>query len=270
MRRKNIAEAVLLARWLAPGANVVTTGGPSSAEERSYASHLSEVAKRHGWPLGLSVLEGDVVSAPSVAALMACADVVVSTSLSEGFGLAAYEASAAGRPVLARATADLAVSAPQGAIVYGDVMVQGDLFDRRAELGRQERRWQAWRQMLPAEAQPFAVRPDCLDKGSGCAVFSRLTLSAQTEVLAHPAADLRAALDSLNPQLASWCDRRLPDAGFADEEFAPEVFAERFCAAIDRARQEDQSDGDAAKQVLEGFLAERLAGENFYPLLCAT
>lgn len=269
MRRKNIAEAVLLARWLAPDANVVTTGGPSSAEEQSYATHLAGVARRDRWPLRLSVVEGDA-AAPPVAALLACADAVVSTSLREGFGLTAYEAGAAGRPVLARATADLAASAPQGAVVYDDVMVPGDLFDCRAELERQEGRWRSWRQMLPAEAQAFAVRPDFLEHGSGCVAFSRLTLRAQIEVLAHPAADLRAALDSLNPRLASWCGRKLPDAKLAGEEFTAEAFAERFCAVIDRAGQQHQPYGDAAKLVLEGFLAERLAGENFYPLLTAT
>lgn len=269
MRRKNIAEAVLLARWHAPGTAVVTTGGPSSAEEQSYATHLVDVAKRDRWPLRLSVLQGDA-AAPSVAALMACADAVVSTSLREGFGLTAYEAAAAERPVLARATADLDVSAPQGATVYEDILVPDDLFDRRAELERQEGLWRAWRQMLPAEAQAFAVRPDFLERASGYVAFSRLTLRAQIEVLAHPAADLRAALDSLNPRLASWCGRGLPETRLAGEEFTAQAFAERFCAAIDRAKREDQPDGDAAKRVLEGFLDERLAGKNFYPLLSTT
>jgi hypothetical protein len=56
LRRKNLAEALLLTRWLRPEAWLLTTGGPSSADEHAYAARLAAAAKRHGWRLSLGVL----------------------------------------------------------------------------------------------------------------------------------------------------------------------------------------------------------------------
>jgi len=267
MRRKNIAEAVLLARWLAPGTQVVTTGGTSSPEEEPYASRLAVAADRSGWPLRLSVLGPDS-HASHVAAWMARADAIVSTSLREGFGLTAYEASMVGRPLLARATADLPASAPRGAVVYDDIMVPDELFDRSAEVERQELLWERWQKSLPPEARALAGRPAFLEGGSGPAAFSRLTLAAQTEVLAHPVDRLSAALDPLNPALAARGQRGLPVAGPAGESLTAERFAQQFCTGLKRAEMADGGDAGAAMRVLEGFLAARLAEDNFYPLLC--
>lgn len=266
MRRKNIAEAVLLARWLAPGTEVVTTGGTSSPQEEPYASRLAEAANRSGWPLRLSVLGPDS-DASHVAAWMARADAILSTSLREGFGLTVYEACLAGRPLLARATADLAVSVPKGAVVYDDVLVPDELFDRAAEVERQQSLWERWLKSLPPEARARAGRPAFLGVPAGPAAFGRLTLAAQTEVLAHPVDLLRAALDPLNPALAAWGRRGLPVAGPPGEILTVESFAQRFCAALQRAAMTDRGHADAAMRVLEGFLAVRLAGDNFYPLL---
>ena len=58
LRRKNIAEALLLTRWLRPEAWLVTTGGVSSAEEQAYADALAAAAQMHGWRLRLGILNG--------------------------------------------------------------------------------------------------------------------------------------------------------------------------------------------------------------------
>ncbi|MCL6622944.1 MAG: hypothetical protein K6T55_12720, partial [Syntrophobacterales bacterium] len=60
----NLAEALLLTRWLRPGAWLVTTGGASSAEEQPYAERLAAAARAHGWPLRLGVLAGDESAKP--------------------------------------------------------------------------------------------------------------------------------------------------------------------------------------------------------------
>lgn len=100
LRRKNLAEALLVQRWLAPGAVTVTTGGASSAGELAYFEELTGAAREHQWPLHASVCEGE--AAPPVPALMSAAEQVIVTSLREGFGLPYFEAALGGRPALAR------------------------------------------------------------------------------------------------------------------------------------------------------------------------
>lgn len=272
MRRKNIAEAVLLARWLGEDADVVTTGGPSSAEEESYASALAAAAKRGRWPLRLAVLAGSG-DGPSVPALMAAAAAVVSTSLHEGFGLTVHEAALLRRPVFARATADLAVSVPAGTNVYDDLIVPDDLFDRRRERKRQESIWNEWTRALPAEASSRARLPSFFDDSNGSVAFSRLTFQAQTEVLSHPASDLHSALAASNPVLARCRGNYSVPSEETGEQ--PEIhraanFVRLFLAALQRADEEDRPDADAAARVVEGFLAERVGGSRFYPLLAGS
>ena len=95
LRRKNIAEALLLTRWLRPEAWLVTTGGVSSAEEQAYADGLAAAAQTHGWRLRLGILHGDESQKPSVPELLAASEAVLLTSLQEGFGLPYLEAAAA-------------------------------------------------------------------------------------------------------------------------------------------------------------------------------
>lgn len=81
LRRKNIAEALLLIRWLRPGAWLVTTGGVSSAEEQAYADTLAAAAQKHGWRVRLGILHGDEGERPSVPELLAASEAVLLTSL---------------------------------------------------------------------------------------------------------------------------------------------------------------------------------------------
>src|SRR6185436_13343725 len=48
LRRKNVAEALLLTRWLRPEAWLVTTGGVSSRDEFAYGEKLKAAAQKHG------------------------------------------------------------------------------------------------------------------------------------------------------------------------------------------------------------------------------
>jgi hypothetical protein len=48
LRRKNLAEAVLLTRWLRPEAWFVTTAGVSSGEERNYARRRNKSFRENG------------------------------------------------------------------------------------------------------------------------------------------------------------------------------------------------------------------------------
>ena len=275
LRRKNIAEAVLLARWLRPGARVVTTGGPTSVDEEPYDQWLRSAALRHAWPLDLSVMAGRS-DAPAVSALMAGAEAVLLTSLQEGFGLPYLEAAAARSPLMARALPnvlpDLLALGLQAPSTYADVMVPVDLFDHAAECVRQRTLWKNWRAALPQEAQDLAGEPLRPDRPEGLMAFNRLTATAQEAVLARPAGDTVAALSEANPSLAPWrgVGRDLPAALLTDEAAAalsPERFAEGFWSAVDRAASGAAPESNAPQRVMRAFLAERLRGDNLYPLL---
>src|SRR6185436_12774001 len=97
LRRKNIAEALLLTRWLRPEAWLIVTGAASSADEIPCFRALETAARQHQWRLRLGVLAGGKAGKPGVADLLAVSEVVLLTSLQEGFGLPYLEATAAQR-----------------------------------------------------------------------------------------------------------------------------------------------------------------------------
>lgn len=275
LRRKNMAEALLLVRWLRPGARLVTTGGPTSADEEPYAARLGEAARKHRWPLRLAVLAGRD-DAPPVSALIAGAEAVVLTSLQEGFGLPYLEAAAAARPLVARALPnvlpDLVGLGLRAPTVYREIMVPRDLFDQDAEQARQRALWSRWRSGLPAEAQTLVGEPPVLAAKEAAAAFSRLTLTAQEEVLAHEDARLRDALDAANPDLASWPrgGEEWPASGLgaeAEGALSPARFAANFLAAMEAADRAPAPPGDASQKVFAAFLKDRLRGDNLYPLV---
>lgn len=277
LRRKNLAEALLLVRWLRPGARLVTTGGATSADEEPYAARLRAAAERHRWPLDLAVLDGSG-GAPPVSALIAGAGAVVLASLQEGFGLPALEAAAAARPLVARAWPnvwpDLLGLGLEVPTVYREIMVPRDLFDGERERRRQRRLWLRWRDGLPAEVRPMAGEPTVLTSGGDAAPFSRLTLTAQEEVLAHDDDRLRSALDAAHPDLRGWPrgDADWPAAGLSSEPgdaLSPSRFARQFLAAMRAASDAPAVSDDAPRRVLAAFLADRLRGDNLYPLLFA-
>jgi glycosyltransferase involved in cell wall biosynthesis len=193
LRRKNIAEALLLTRWLRPEAWLVSTGGVSSADEQAYAWKLKTAARRHHWPLQLGVLGGGEWKKPSVAELLAASECVLLTSIQEGFGLPYLEAAAAGRPLIARALPNIAPDLERFGFdfpqYYREVQVPPELFDWDAEVRRQKKVFRAWKHNLPPACRSLAVEPALLRRARtpGPVAFSRLTLTAQLEVLAQPA-----------------------------------------------------------------------------------
>lgn len=277
LRRKNIAEAVLLARWLRPGARVVTTGGPTSVDEEPYAAWLREAAARGGWPLDLAVLAG-VADGPSVSALMAAAESVVLTSLQEGFGLPYLEAAAAGRPLVARALPnvlpDLLSLGLRAPVVYDEIRVPGALFNLPREREHQRRLCEIWRATLPAEVQDLAGEPWVLTGPDDVVPFSRLTMTAQEEVQACATGDLTAALAEANPGMDAWrgAGPNLPAAGFGDgasDSLSPAQFARHFWSAADRADRAVATPDGAPERVMRNFVADRLRGGNLYPMVFA-
>lgn len=276
LRRKNIPEAVLLGRWLRPEAKVVTTGAPSSREEFAYAERLRDSAHRHGWNLDLSILAG-ISNHPPVSALIANAEAVLQTSLIEGFGLPCLEAAEARRPLLARRLSnvmpDLESMGLRAPHTYDEVLVPLDLFDAKKEAARQLALWNDWRRLLPEEAREICEEPVFLSQPGDAVAFSRLSYSAQEEVLSRSSEDLHAALAPRNRGLAAIRDRKanLSPATLEDRsELSPESFAKKFHSAVETARTSAAPEPNAAAIASRAFLRERLASLNFYPLLFTT
>lgn len=283
LRRKNIAEALLLTRLLRPDAWLVTTGPVSSRDEVAYATRLKTAAQQYGWRLRLGVLGGEnEQTKPAIEALLAASEAVLLTSLQEGFGLPYLEAAAAGRPLIARAipnvVPDLVMFGFRLPHMYDELLVDPALFDWRAEVERQRVLFHAWLAQLPQPWRKFGATPAALASGSSPQPipFSRLTLTAQLEVLAKPVHDLWRLCVALNPFLARW--RNLAEAGNlratqwppqADAWLSGAVFARKFATIIksNPVRHRQRSTPQDAQAELARM---KLASENLYPLAWST
>ena len=279
LRRKNVAEALLLTRWLRPEAWLATTGGPSSEDERPYAEALEAAARRHDWPLRLGMLARGTSGAPAVADLMAASEAILLTSLSEGFGLPYVEAVGAERPLIARSLANVAPDLERFGFrlpqLYSEVRVDVGAFDHDAEVSRQAERFERWRRGLPSSCRRWVGEPWLLGsgRGGGPVGFGRLTLIAQLEVLSL-APDVSWKLCARwNPALEGW--RRAAGRGRlavapwpaeAERWLGGAAYARRFSRLVHRTtkRPEPASAGVGAQARL---LEERLDSDNLYPLL---
>lgn len=199
LRRKNIAEALLAQRLLAPEAATVTTGGVSSAAERGYFSALTAAAERHGWSLHAGVCTGG--GCPPVSHLLSAADAVTVTSLREGFGLPYYEA--AGRPLAARIPAGMEETLRATGFDFQngwrEMLVPRGAFDAGAEAARMEAGRRRLQELLPRALQGLAEQWS--RAGRDAPDFGTLSLTAQLEVLRQPQAAVRDACFALNPGL---------------------------------------------------------------------
>ena len=275
LRRKNIAEALLLTRWLRPEARLVVTGGADEPDEQPYATALQAAAREHGWAVDF----GAARSSASVAALFAECEAVVFTSIQEGFGLPALEAAAAGKPLLARrlplVTPDLDTFGFRFPHSYDELLIDPSLFDWTAETERQRARWKAWRRLLPRTvrwrvgtpillASPDTPRP---------VPFSRLTLPAQIEVLRQPLAQSWERCAPLNPALRDW--QPLAEKGRlqitawpprADRWLCGSAYAENFVSILSSAIGDVPKEANGAAAQTE-FIRSRLDSSQIYPLL---
>lgn len=278
LRRKNIAEALLLTRWLRPEAWLVVTGAASSADEAPYFKALARAAHQHHWRLRLGVLAGDESRKPTVPELLAASEAVLLTSIQEGFGLPYLEAAAAQRPLIARRLPNIAPDLdrfgfrfPQS---YDEILIASELFDWNAERDRQQKGFTEWRSTMPAFARAGVSKPPMLANHHPCPVaFSRLTLAAQLEVLARPAHQTWVACAPLNPFLETWRQRAsagklrvTPWPRTAKSWLGGEAYARRFFAAL-KSKSLSRSPAFSPVKIQSDFIAAKLDARNLYPLL---
>jgi glycosyltransferase involved in cell wall biosynthesis len=281
LRRKNIAEALLLVRWLRPTAWLVTTCGASSANERPYFDKLAAAAREYRWPLRLGVLRGDETNKPAIAELLAASEAVMLTSIQEGFGLPYLEAAAARRPLIARSLPNVAPDLARFGFrfpqYYHELLIDARLFDWRAEKKRQAELFRSWRQSLPQPVRHFAGVPEFLAKRNARSFpFSRLTLTAQLEVLAKPVELSWPLCAPLNPFLATWRKRaqtgRLQLTAWpskADNWLSGATYARRFAEILSHTpKHPPQPTAGPATQL--DFLRAKLQARQLFPLLWST
>lgn len=206
LRRKNVVEAALLARLVDPQIAVLVTGAVSSPDEAAYGEVLARLGDSFNPPLKLGILASPPAGssdAPRLPVVMAAADRLVVTSLFEGFGLPAVEASALARPMLARRAACPDETAPPGVDSYDELRLPWDLVGGDSERARQRAAWRRHRSRLPLDWAIHLTDPPWWEDGEAVA-FSRLTLAGQIHAWSacldpHQAARVRAH----NPWLAS-------------------------------------------------------------------
>jgi glycosyltransferase involved in cell wall biosynthesis len=282
LRRKNVAEALLLTRWLRPEAWLVVTGTASSADEVPCFRALKDGALKNHWRLRLGVLAGDESRKPSVPELLAASEAVLLTSIQEGFGLPYLEAAAAQRPLIARRLPNIAPDFARFGFrfpqAYDEILIAPELFNWQAEHARQQKRFNAWRATMPTFARARVSQPSILAAKRPCPVpFSRLTLAAQLEVLAHPTGETWAACASLNPFLEAW--RKRASAGMlrvtpwprsAKSWLGGKAYARRFfaaLAALPMPSQVGRVTPCAPAEAQSDFITAKLDPQNLYPLL---
>jgi glycosyltransferase involved in cell wall biosynthesis len=279
LRRKNLAEALLLTRWLRPGAWLVTTGGVSSADEQPYANALADAARAHHWPLHLGVFRGEERAKPSVQELLAASEAIVLTSLQEGFGLPYLEAAAARRPLVARQLPNIAPDLKKFGFTfpqyYREVLVDPGLFNWPREQKRQTRGFAEWKSSMPGSAGKFVGKPTLLAAGNKPAPvpFSRLTLTAQLEVLAQPVDQSWERCLPLNPFLKNWREQAAagqlkpsPWPRSANRWLGGQAYARKLLDLVPRWGGHAPNPG-ASQAAQTAFFRLKLRSENLYPIL---
>lgn len=282
VRRKNLLEAVLLARWLLPKGHLITTGGPSSRDEVPAWNRVNEAARAHGWKVRFSVLADGNAASPSVAALIAASEALLLTSVQEGFGLPFLEAATFGKPILGRRLAqvvpDLESLGLRFPHLYDELWIAPSSLDWPAEVRRQRQLWMAWRQRLPRTVRSRIQTPDWLENPNPTAIpFGRLTLTGQLEVLEAPTRPTLDAARLRNPWLRPGTEgsvagrlQKSTGARQALQSLSGQAYARRFWRAI--APQGDGSArghprGGKSALVLEAFLDRTIAERHWYPMV---
>ena len=278
LRRKNLAEAVLLTRWLRPEGWFVTTAGVSSREERDYARRLEAVSHREKWRVRFRLLAEANGPAPSIGDLAAASEAMMLTSAQEGFGLPYLEAAAFGKPLIARHLPnvipdllELGFSFPH---LYEDILIAPSLLDLKSERARQQKLWRDWKLAMPSICRRLAGRPTLLDLPNGEPIpFSRLTLSGQLQVLAIAPEESWTACREGNPFLQQW--RTLAKAGRLEAMRWPKraeavigggAYAAKFWRAVAGISSRPLG-ARAVERAQRDSIAQRLGTNFLYPIL---
>jgi hypothetical protein len=278
LRRKNLAEAILLTRWLRPEGWFVTTAGVSSREELRYAQRLKAASRKGKWRVRFQLLADNNGWAPSISDLISASDAILLTSAQEGFGLPYLEAAALRKPLIARhlpnVVPDLLAFGFSFPHLYEETLIAPELLELKAERLRQERLWRAWKSALPSSCRHLVGRPVLLDLQDEEPIpFSRLTLSGQLEVLSIAPEQSWAACKGENPFLQQW--RISVESGGlepmqwprrAEAAIGGKVYAAKFWKALAEIPRQPPG-ARAVERAQRDSIAQRLNSQFLYPIL---
>lgn len=268
IRRKNVLEAGLLARLLEQEQqqpyNLVVTLPGTSAAERGY-SVLVASAFETGDIRGYFAVGEQPAPSPTFDELAAAADLVVSTSIQEGFGYAFFDPLCWGRPIVAReldtlcGSIDLFHDYP--ACLYDDVQIpttnpngNGDSCIHREELrSAYQEQLETMRAGFGADlVERVEVQLESLLSGTTID-FSYLSVELQRRTLRRIGLDegFRKEVMSLNARLVSNACRLsglqcAPRREALAERFGPRAVAHRlmdaFASTGEASRDQDAAD----------------------------
>jgi glycosyltransferase involved in cell wall biosynthesis len=267
LRRKNLLEAILLTRWLRPEAILATTSGHYSQDEANYAHDLKQAAAQRDWKVHFGLL--DKPGAPQVANILKIAEAVVHTSVQEGFGMSFVETAATGTPLIARAIPavmpDLSAMGFEYPQLYNDIQIAPELFDVAAEIQRQAILVNSTRYGLPIHFQN--IFPSLATDTRGPFFFSRLTRTAQLEVLSHSATESWKICKPLNPCLEKFRHTRLAPTPWPNQ--APHTslrYAEEFLKIASSIPDNTLHLPLAAGNAQMELTSRALAADSIYPI----
>jgi hypothetical protein len=216
---------------------------------------------------------------PAVPELLATSEAVVLTSIQEGFGLPYLEAASAGRPLIARTLPNVAPDLAQFGFLlpqsYDELVVDPSLFDWESERQRQAQIFRVWSHRIPHGCRPWIGTPALLAAGDvpRATPFSRLTLTAQLQVLTAPLERSWELCSPLNSFLIEWRKaaangqlQATPWPVASEQWLSGAAYARRF----ERLLQTEPLPGlepAAGSATQEDFLRERLDASNLFPLL---
>jgi hypothetical protein len=271
LRRKNLAEAVLLARWLRPEAVLATTSASCSPEEAVFAKRIRQAAREGRWNVKFGLLDG--FGSPAVASILGAAEAVLLTSVQEGFGMAFTESAAAGAPLIGRALPsvlpDLRRMGFRFPHLYRAILVPPELFDFPAENRRRRALFEKVRKSLPV---PLRGRLQPFELEAGEPVdFARLTHAGQLEVLRCDPVDAWNACKGLNPALrriegAVRSGNLLAAAPPPAEKNSQREYARKLLEIAEAAFRKSRRRFDA-RAAQERLLADALGPGSVFPIL---
>jgi glycosyltransferase involved in cell wall biosynthesis len=263
LRRKNLLESLLLMHRVQPGAVFVTSNQAPSRDELPYKGVLERVAACASSRLRLIDLNPQ--GAPRMAALHAAADVLIQSSLQEGFGLLFLEAAWAGKPIICRRLAnvwpDLMERGLHFPLAYDETWVDLSDSDREIEVQTQCKIFSDWKKNLPDSWQVL-VRENPLASlfASGPIPFSKLTLPSQVRAVQKEieSPDSRCAPDQ----------ETMPAAKLVP--FTCKMYALEFQNIVEDApRSETGHEGNSAG-LQDRIVEDALSPANIFPILLGT
>lgn len=213
IRRKNLGEMLLLSLLSNPGSWFGVTLQPTVVRELRSYDRWRNLAGELNLPCRFNL--GDSLSFPEN---LAAADRVLTTSVTEGFGMAFLECWLSGRPLVGRnlpeITTDFEAAGVDLSGLYEALWVPLELVEREQVTAELLQFWQQTRTAYGLSQSPEPETTAVLESltTAGRIDFARLTTGRQEQVIRLVARNpvLRQQILELNPIIANWSAAERP------------------------------------------------------------